>query len=506
MSESSLRTLASTLDDLAATGGALVTESPDNLVVSELSADAATIVAHKLGDVSWAVTVFDRANTETAPEDLQDSFGPFRASAGKPARSDGATMIVTAAGFSDILLSDQESGTVALVGLDHPIATEGMRFLPEDHPAVDPLPGHPFRSPRTVVREYGSKRVVPRSIDRWLLVEPATWHEDDSRFRLWVSHAVRAIVPALPTEIDQHSEAYVFRGPPRLALASLRADENYFEGIGREGFQNLQAAARWVYELDREAESRHTLLASEFARTGSAGEGTVECLRENIGHALEGAKIAHAMSVAKVSADNLKALADLRKAVTDETGKIADAARQVVGALASALAVGIGLIAARMAANAPGPLILAVMSVVAAYIFVVIYSGYKFAALQRSLRDLWRNQIYRFLSPDEYQKLVIQPSLDAEKILTRVSLVGGIAVAATFAVAAWMVIVPGPANLETDGAAPPLPAALIEGTDERSPMPEADTGEDHLLVTTPPTEGTEQSTVPVDTTETAEDP
>ncbi|MCP8883593.1 hypothetical protein NIM87_08790 [Devosia sp. XJ19-1] len=180
------------------------------------------------------------------------------------------------------------------------------------------------------------------------------------------------------------------------------------------------------------------------------------------------------MSVAKVSADNLKALADLRKAVTDETGKIADAVRQVVGAIASALAIGIGLIAARVAANAPGPLVLAVMVVVAAYIFVVIYSGHKFAALQRGLRDMWRSQIYRFLSQDEYQKLVIQPSLDAEKILTKVSWIGGITVAATFAVAAWVALVPLASSPDKNAMPEAAPVVIHAAPDVTPETPQAE--------------------------------
>jgi len=59
---------------------------------------------------------------------------------------------------------------------------------------------------------------------------------------------------------------------------------------------------RWIYELDREAVIRDTLFAMEFARSG-------------------------------------KALADLRQAITDATGKIVVSARHAVGAPASALVV-----------------------------------------------------------------------------------------------------------------------------------------------------------------------
>lgn len=441
MSASFLRTLALKLDELV-TAGAVVSELPDVLNVSELTAASAQVVAGMIAELSWPASIFDRAGNETELSDLDDSFGPFRVKTVKPKRADGATLVVSAARFVDVLVSDIEAGVIAVVGLDHAFAVEGIRFIPEEEVSSGIGVGQSFRNPQTLVREYGTNRIVPSVIGKWLLDEPSTWHEKDGRFQLWAGYAVRALLPALATEIDQASGAYVFRGPPRLALAKLTDGGDIFGKIGRVGFENLQAAVRWVYELDREAENRHTLFATEFARTGSAGADTLECLHDNLGHALEGAKIAHAMSVARVSADNLKALADLRKAVTEETAKITDAVRQVVGALASALAIGIGLIAARIVANAPGLLVLAVMFVVTGYIFVVIYSGHRFAALQRRLRDVWRNQIYRFLSPDEYKKLVIQPSLDAEKTLKCVSWVGGISVGLAFLVTAWVALVP----------------------------------------------------------------
>ncbi len=100
------------------------------------------------------------------------------------------------------------------------------------------------------------------------------------------------------------------------------------------------------------------------------------------------------------------------------------------------------MIAARVAANAPSLLIVAVMAIVCAYIFVVIYSGHRFAALQRQLRDVWRNQIYRFLSEEDYAKLVVKPGRDAERILSVVSWVGGIAVTVTFVVAISVALTP----------------------------------------------------------------
>lgn len=432
MTVSSLRTLASELDKLVE-GGVFVHEGADTIIVSELSAKAARQVSRSLAAAAWHGLIFDGAGTETALDDITDDFGPYRISAQKPVRQEGEVLLLTASGFHDWLVGSRYAKTVMVVGLETEIATEETKFLPAEAESFS-FDVIPLRSPRMLVREYGAERIVPHSIGRWLLSDPKTWHDDDLRFRLWAEHAFRAILPSLSNEIDQNTGAYIFKGPPRLTLSKPEAVVNICIDLGRQGFGDLQAAARWVYELEREVETRHTLLATEIARTGSQAD-TIKCVKENIGFALEGAKIVYQMSLAKVSADNLKALADLRKAVTDETAKITDATRQVVTAVASALAIGIGLITARVVANAPSPLIVAVMTIVCAYIFVVIYSGHKFAALQRDLRDMWRNQLYRFLSEDDYGKMVVKPGRDADHVLRVVSCVGGGAVALTFFVA-----------------------------------------------------------------------
>ncbi|PBB35912.1 hypothetical protein [Mesorhizobium sp. WSM3882] len=441
MTASSLRTLASALDSLVA-GNSFVHETSEAIIVSELSATAAREVSQGFVEVAWQNVVFDGANTETELDDIADDFGPYRVTAQKPQLGPDEILLLTASGFGDWLAGAEPAKIVVVAGLDAAIATEETQFVPLEASSPGVAGAIALRSPRTLVREYGALRVVPQSIGRWLLLDSETWRGSDQRFRQWAAYAIRAILLSLPNEIDQNTGAYVFRGPPRLGLPVPAADADVVSDLGKQGFGDLQAAARWVYELEREAETRHTLFATELARTGGNQADTIRCIRESVGFALEGARIAYQMSLAKVSADNLKALADLRKAVTDETGKITDATRQVVAAVASALAIGIGLIAARVTASAPALLIMAVMAIVCAYIFVVIYSGHKFAALQRELRDIWRNQIYRFLSEEDYAKLVVKPGQDAERILNVVSWVGGIAVTVTLVVAITVALTP----------------------------------------------------------------
>src|SRR5690606_34146072 len=148
-----------------------------------------------------------------------------------------------------------------------------------------------------------------------------------------------------------------------------------FEG---ESFESLQASAAWVFDNDREAESRHILLANEIARASNNGTEFSRCFGTQISDCLSGAKITYQMMLSDLSRDTLKALGDLRKVITEETAKVTDVTRQLIGGVSAALAVGFGLIATRLSTNTNPWLIAAVMILVAVYVAVIIYSGLQF--------------------------------------------------------------------------------------------------------------------------------
>ena len=161
-------------------------------------------------------------------------------------------------------------------------------------------------------------------------------------------------------------------------------------------------------------------------------------LKQNLAHAWESAKIAYQMAVAETGRDTLKVLSDLRKAVTEETSKLSDMGRQLTAAVAAAVATGIGLIAARVATNAPAMLIALVMGVVALYVTTVIVSGMQFMSLQRQLREDWQHRLYRFLPTNDYERMVVKPTRRAERAFVWTARLGGAAVALLTAVCIWL--------------------------------------------------------------------
>jgi hypothetical protein len=116
---------------------------------------------------------------------------------------------------------------------------------------------------------------------------------------------------AAPTSADQVTveagEArYHLSGPPSQTFAVTDADLPVLA-------PGLLAGVEWVYVSGFDVETRHLLLANEWARAYRP-----DALAGLADRALESAKAAYKAYVKSSSRETLKALADLRKAVIEE--------------------------------------------------------------------------------------------------------------------------------------------------------------------------------------------
>ncbi len=404
--------------------GAFVVETADTVSASNLSARQTRELCGLVEVEGWRLTIFDQANETWTRDELDEDLAPFRVTIVKPPAGIDAARILTDVGFAAWLA--EPSGSVCQVArLSRPFETLGIRFTSWDEPASPFEPAEKTASPRSLVREYNGQARAPDDVRTWLLRDVDDIPFDNSTFRIWMAAAAVHTLRAVPDEIDPVNGSLKFKGPPRLALHVSADVTEVLSELGIDGFKNLQRGVHWVFENPREAEMRHALFATEVARSGIETDRAEIYLREHAEAALDGAKIAYQVSLAQLSSETLKSLADLRKAVTEETAKVTEATRQIAGAVAAALAVGIGLMAARVTAAASGNLIIAIMIVAAAYVSMVILSGLQFAWLQRDLRRGWQSRLYRYLPRSEYQALVLTPTGRAEASLFWVAGIGG---------------------------------------------------------------------------------
>lgn len=479
----SLIALAEAVDRLVDGHQAFVAESENAATVSALSAEHASQLTKLCEPLGWRCELFDRANEVwDQASDIDPEFGPFRIIIHKPTAADDTLQLLSNSAFWSWLATGHVARHWRVARFSGSVVT-GLRVVQSWTGIVEPATMTPTKSPRALVKEFGNLRRVPEDVRCWLssplddeeFLSPAT--------QVWVRVASASLTACLPEEIEADEGDLKFRGPPRLTLNRFDAST---DSLDQATFNTLLKTIHWIFELEREAEMRHILLAAELARSGAPPQSTPDFLKEHLAHALESAQIAYQMTLAETGRDTLKILSDLRKAVTEETAKLSDISRQLTGAIAASVATGIGLIAARVAANAPAELIAIVMLVVALYVVMVISSGIQFMRLQRQLRTDWQHRLYRFLPETEYKKMVEQPTSKAERSFVWTAWLGGTAVAVLAIGCAWSILVPT-RSIASSARAKEKPVATVkskgmvdgtsnESTESRSKAAREETG------------------------------
>lgn len=460
--------LASLLNELARTKQVLISEGESSLSASNLNESATLRVIDIASVAAWNFSIYDSHGNEYQRDEVSNDFGPFRIELEKPEQQveeDRAVLfLVTEIGFRSYLKRGHSATQWRVLGLTKPFCSRLRSYSNWDEVlACANTPA--TKAPRLLVKESASMRSVPDDIRHWLLADGQTLDSADELNIIWATHAFDALCRCVANEIDETGSTLTFKGPPKL---NLKFGENLRLNSSRipiEEFHGLQDAAAWVYENAREAEVKHILLSAEIARSGRADGAVTAYFKEHLACALECAKIAYQMAVSEVTKDTLKSLGDLRKAVTEETSKATDATRQSVTAIATALTVGLGLIAARVSVQVNAYLISIVMVVAVAYTAISVFSGWKFISIQKKLREEWQPKLYRYLSTDEFNNMVQEPIGQIERVFFNVARYGlGVLSFVALGVIFFAFVYAGPAS------PPPVPSPAEEP--KKQPLPD----------------------------------
>lgn len=459
-----LDALAEALDDWASARSVAITETTDVIVVYQLDGSQARTLAGLAAAADLPVA-FEDMGGDLELNQITEGLSRITARISLPPAPAEVERVLTNAGFEAALKRGDTSRRLWVRRLSAAFESLGVRYSPWDDPQDAPA-AEPWPSLGKVVRLLGTAAGAQTDLPRWILRDPTAALPTGAAFEIWKVHAAGAAALALANELEPDGKL-LFRGPPTSRFT--------LDGVGAlttAGFEALQRAALWAYESLREVENRQGLLAAEIARAG-VRDGELQDLADVAGHALDGARIAYQFGVTQQSRDTLKALGDLRKAVMDETAKVAEITRGLVAAVAGAVFGNIGVIVARLTlpANASfiGPAALIVGVVLALYVVGVIASGFHFLHIQRKNRAEWRPRLYSFLTPADYRTLVEMPVKRVEVAFLVTAIVG--AVMATLLLAAVVVIaLAAPAQRP---AANPDEAAKTETSPEGGPLSRA---------------------------------
>jgi hypothetical protein len=214
----------------------------------------------------------------------------------------------------------------------------------------------------------------------------------------------------------------VFSGPPKRTFA-LPAT------FDEAAWTPLQEAASWVYFEGRDPEARQLLFSNELARAHDP-----DALPDVLKRSLESAKSAYDAHVKSGSRETLKALADLRKTVFEETQKISQRAQDLASSLWKDLAVAAAPFALKIITDpskATDPNILPIFLFGAALFLtfsfcIQLYVNYRFFRHQDASREIWKRALNVALSQQELDQLSDKPIGDSLRDYRRVRFAVGI--------------------------------------------------------------------------------
>ena len=441
-----------------------VTEDPGRLRVSGVLPRAALIAWQAVADVGMAwldLVVVDASQDHVqAREAREDERIRISASFASP---DGALHLFAPEGWRSALLDDgwvSQIGAVRLAFLGGPFAT---RAFPVGFWAARPegaeVPAATGEgTPRRQVRSHSPDLMAPTRVEPWL----ASSRPDapDAAWSSWVAASCGALARCLPSELFRDG------GVDRVALAgrsTRRVDLGQADVTGAT-FEALQAAVAWVCVEGTDIEVRHTFLASELAREWPVTVPFASGLAARLPPALESARLLYKAHLRAGSKGTIKALADLRKTLADEVGKVMVQAKDLAGGVWRDVAVAIGVLAVRFGleaakADAAAPSFSAVFALVGVYVAASYSVGVslnrRFLRSAEASRSTWRSKLYGFLDDDDYRTLAETPvreAVDAYRAVERQTTVAVIllivGLAAASAVEAGWLPFPSQAALE----------------------------------------------------------
>jgi hypothetical protein len=267
--------------------------------------------------------------------------------------------------------------------------------------------------PTRYVRDFVPDREIVTDLSPWMLVTgPAT---SSPVYQAWEAVGARRLLGGLVSRAWLEDGQVWLQAAATPPIYRIKAEDPALPGAR----SRLTDAAAWVFLSGTDVEARHLLFSGELARASRPQQD----LATTLDQALEAAKAAYEAHVQSSSRETLKALADLRKTVIDETQKVAQRAQDLAATLWRDLAVSAAPFILKIlgdATKAPGPVISSLF-----YFAAAIFVGLSFALQwringaffrsQSSSRQSWMRSLYSYISVREREEIAETPIEQAMK-------------------------------------------------------------------------------------------
>jgi len=261
-------------------------------------------------------------------------------------------------------------------------------------------------NPSKLIIDHVPEREVPGNLAPWMLLTPPA--APSLAFEVWRALAARRLLSGLVSSVFLEDGVVWFQasGPP---IYRVRADDSEIA----HAWEILNEAAAWVFLSGSDIEARHRLFSGELARAGRPGQD----FSNTLSRAFEAAKVAYEAHVQSSSRETLKALADLRKTVIEETQRVTQRTQDMASGLGRDLAVSAAPFALKILADAgkvSTPLISASFYfAVGAFVAVSFALQWRinkaFLRSQKASRRRWMQTLYTYISTKEREEIADTP-------------------------------------------------------------------------------------------------
>lgn len=332
-----------------------------------------------------------------------------------------STVFFTVSGLRRSLKNDkvQRSNIVYLFFIFSEFSSRSCNFKiwSEDQSADDI--SHLLIDPRNFIRDSTGGALVEHLKFWTLRTRPDVLSE---AFRVWEEIAIPCSSLIFCTEVWKKNLALnlVFSGPQKLEI-------EYDEKTDKIPFDTLKVveSTSWILDVDREVDIRHNFFSSRIASERRRKlETWPEFFNRVASRVLENSKNDYKAHLHSKSSETLKAIADLRKIIAEESSKIIDRTHALTSTLFRDIAIAIGTVSIKILAVKEASIessFLLVFSVLwlAASLSITISTNRAYIISLTKSRFLWSKKVNYLIPISEFKDLSTRPFKDAVKAYNR---------------------------------------------------------------------------------------
>lgn len=326
-----------------------------------------------------------------------------------------SVVFFTTEGLFSSLKSDivQKSSRVFLFFEFPEFSSRRCKFQTWSPSDEDISPNENLTDPRKFIRDSTGGGLI-EYLEFWVLKSPPRINHDF--YQKWLEAAAPYTSFIFCSEIwkKESSLNLVFTGPQKLEIPYTANNKTPLSANLK-----IMEAANWILDIEREVDIRHNFLSSRIASERfRKTESWLDLLNRIISRAFENAKNDYKAHLHSKSSETLKAIADLRKSIAEETSKIIERTHTLTSTLFRDIAIAIGTVSIKILTAKDGDTISTLLLLfsaawLGASLFITTKTNHAYIISLIKSRYLWSKKVNSLIPISEFKELSARPFREA---------------------------------------------------------------------------------------------